>query len=143
MFLSPQWGPVCSGQGLTEPSRAGEGWGGTERMLGTEKRATRTDGEPHVPGLSDTTHAVNMLTYTYTNIRAEVQTCTQTHTSAHTHCGAKPINTLPPHRSFLEQWWSRRAYVDNHTCKLDEQERHRNSGSNVTTPLSRALSHRS
>lgn len=62
---------------------------------------------------SDTAHAVNMLTYTYANICVDVQA----HTGAHTHCGAKPINTLPQHRSFSEQWWNRRAYVDNHTCK--------------------------
>lgn len=62
---------------------------------------------------SDTAHAVNMLTYTYANICAELQT----HTDARTHCRAKPINTLPLHRSYLEQQRNRRAYVDNQTCK--------------------------
>lgn len=52
---------------------------------------------------SDTVHAVNMLTYTYANICVEVQTHTQTHASAQTHCRAKPINTLPQHRSYSEQ----------------------------------------
>lgn len=71
----------------------------------------------------NTAHAVNMLTYTYANICVE-GTDTQTHTGAHTHCRAKPINTLPQHKSYSEQSWNRRAYVDNHTWKLDEQERH-------------------
>lgn len=75
---------------------------------------------------SDTAHAVNMLTFTYANICAEVRT----HTGACAHRGAKPINTLPQHRSDSEQQWSRRAYVDNHTCKLDEQERRLNPGNN-------------
>lgn len=39
---------------------------------------------------SDTAHAVNMLTYTYTNIRAE----TLTHTGAHTHT-AGPSQLTP------------------------------------------------
>lgn len=79
---------------------------------------------------SDTAHTVSVLTYTYANICEEEQKRTHTHTNARTHCRAKPINTLPQHRSYTKQSWNRRAYVDNHTCKLDEQERHLNSGNN-------------
>ena len=118
--------------GLGEPSRAGQGWGGTERMLGTEEGATRTGGGPHVPGRGESLRHRSRCQHADIYIRKHLcggaDTHTQTHTSAHTHRGAKPINTLPLQRSYSEQSWNRRAYVDNHTCKLDEQERHLNSG---------------
>lgn len=51
---------------------------------------------PHVLGLTDTAHAVTMLTYTYADICAELQI----HTGARTHTlTAGPSQLTPCHRT--------------------------------------------
>lgn len=107
-------------QGLTEPSRARLGQGGTERMLGPEERAAQTGSEPHVLGRRERLRHCSRCQHADIYIHKHSCWDTDTHRCTHTHCRAKPINTPQLYRSHSGQWRERRAYVDDGTCKWDE-----------------------
>lgn len=80
-------------QGLTEPSRAGQGQGGTEHMLGPEERAAQTGREPHV--LEPPWETPTLLTLsTCWHIHTQTFVLRHWHTHVHVHT-AGPSQLTP------------------------------------------------